>query len=162
MHLLPFLFPLAAAAAATASLNLTTRTTGVSPKKAALLPSLLIGNDGSAATGGVTAWSLSGTNLTSSAWSLHTGRTKLVSAWNGTAVVTISQEDSFLRVVDAAGEVVGTPRKLWGDFGAVCGWRERALVLVFAKEMVKVVRIVDGTVVVVGFLPPPLELGDGC
>jgi 3-phytase len=146
LQLLPFV-----AAAAAASINITSVISADSPKKAALLPSLLIGNDGTAATGGVVAWDISSSSNLTQAWSVHTGRTKLVSAWNGTSIVTLSQEDSYLRVLDSTGEVVGTPRKLWGDFSAVCGWREKGLLLLFAKEEVMMVRFVDGVVVVVSF-----------
>lgn len=81
---------------------------------------ILAGNDGSAATGGLRAFSLTGAS-TSTLWAKRTGRTKAVGSIDDW-VITLSQEDYLLRAISADGEQVVVLRKIWGDPSTLCTW----------------------------------------
>ncbi|KAK8118170.1 uncharacterized protein PG998_006451 [Apiospora kogelbergensis] len=134
----------AAAAIPSTSLPITSRTAPVESDWSALYSagraSVLIGNDGGAATGGLRAWSLDGSQLNETAHQ-KPGRTKLVtvvygvknhddgsSANNGRdLVVTIAQPDSHIRLYDPSTlEPVGAApvvARALGDWSALCAWR---------------------------------------
>ncbi|KAK2767939.1 hypothetical protein FQN53_006402 [Emmonsiellopsis sp. PD_33] len=95
--------------------------------------SLLIGNDGSAATGGFRAWNLfDNRNETNSlpevAGSTH-GRSKPVAVLYDVAgkdlVVSIAATDSVIRVfnVDGMAELSSNKKVMLGDWSALCSWR---------------------------------------
>lgn len=92
-------------------------------------PPLLLGNDGSTATGGVRAWSLDGPQpLTEvSAWNF--GRTKLVTTVYGIGerdlIVTIAQTDSVFHLLDAVGgsEIEDARKTALGDWSSLCAWK---------------------------------------
>lgn len=141
------------AAAANIDFPSTLRTSPIEGDKASVLyPSssrsspILIGNGGSAGTGGIRTWSLS--TPTKQQWDKRTGRTKLVDTVYGVGgrdwVVTMSQEDSNLRVFDAVGGAEGASRKVWSDYSALCQWtgEQGAYLYLFGKKkaVVLVVR----------------------
>ncbi|KAL4983856.1 hypothetical protein BDW68DRAFT_194075 [Aspergillus falconensis] len=87
--------------------------------------SLLIGNDGSAATGGIRSFSLQGLNETAR---VTPGRTKVVGllydVGNRDVVVSIAAPDSVVRVFDVNGldEIPSTQKKALGDWSCSCTW----------------------------------------
>lgn len=90
---------------------------------------LLLGNDGSAATGGFHAWSLDSNASTLPEVSAKTGgRSKLVAAVYDVGkkdlIVTIAMPDSVLRVFDAEGKGAQVAeKKAIGDWSALCPWK---------------------------------------
>jgi 3-phytase len=90
---------------------------------------LLLGNDGSAATGGFHAWSLDSASPLNETVAKVTGRTKLVAlvydVGQKDLIVTIAQPDSLLRVFDASSmrEIKGAETRALGDWSALCTWR---------------------------------------
>ncbi|KAF8453198.1 hypothetical protein BDZ91DRAFT_802402 [Kalaharituber pfeilii] len=157
----------------TVTLSLSSRTTPIEADKAAVYyppdgtsPSefLFLGNDGSAATGGFRAWTLS-VNATSSdmveAGRFFTRRTKLVNILydldgSGTDwALTLSQVDSKFRffqlpeVTYVSGSApAGAPtddKVLLGDWSSLCPWRSpdtgNTYLYVFGKREVQVVMV---------------------
>ncbi|KAI5858996.1 hypothetical protein BZA05DRAFT_366582 [Tricharina praecox] len=110
---------------------------------------LLIGNDGSAGTGGFRSWTMG--NALTQKWDKRTGRTKLVGTVYDIAgkdwIVTLSQEDSNLRFFDAekGTELSDATRKVWGDYSALCSWRNQKsgsqYLYVFGKKEVKTLLV---------------------
>jgi 3-phytase len=93
---------------------------------------LLLGNDGTAASGGFRAWSLSDKNNTLREVAKKTpGRTKLVTVVydiNGKDLaITIAQPDSIIRLYDVDGfeEVQKAEFKALGDWSALCSWKSQ-------------------------------------
>lgn len=90
---------------------------------------LLLGNDGSAATGGFHAWSLDSNASTLPEVSAKTGgRSKLVAAVydvdDKDLIVTIAMPDSVLRVFDAEGKRAQVAeKKAIGDWSTLCPWK---------------------------------------
>ncbi|RDW93415.1 uncharacterized protein DSM5745_00737 [Aspergillus mulundensis] len=86
---------------------------------------LLIGNDGSAATGGLRSFNFHGLNETSGA---TPGRTKVLGVLYGNdhkdIIVSIAAPDSVIRVFDVNGldEIPSTHKKALGDWSALCTW----------------------------------------
>ncbi|KFY84682.1 hypothetical protein V500_09083 [Pseudogymnoascus sp. VKM F-4518 (FW-2643)] len=90
---------------------------------------LLLGNDGSAATGGFHAWSLdSNASILPEVSAKTGGRSKLVAAVYDVGkkdlIVTIAMPDSVLRVFDAEGKGAQVAeKKAIGDWSALCPWK---------------------------------------
>lgn len=90
---------------------------------------LLLGNDGSAATGGIHAWSLdSNASVLPEVSSKTGGRSKLVAAMYDVGkkdlIATIAMPDSVLRVFDAEGKGAQVAeKKAIGDWSALCPWK---------------------------------------
>ena len=91
--------------------------------------SLLLGNDGSAATGGFRTWSLDDAQPLKEVDRRTYGRTKTARFVYGVAgkdlVVTIAAPDSLIRLfeVDGLKEVTSAQKKMLGDWSAICPWR---------------------------------------
>ncbi|CBF74618.1 hypothetical protein AN4140.2 [Aspergillus nidulans FGSC A4] len=87
--------------------------------------SFLIGNDGSAATGGIRSFSLQNLNETAR---VKPGRTKvaglLYDVGHRDLVVSIAAPDSIIRVFDVngLGEIPSTRKKALGDWSCLCTW----------------------------------------
>lgn len=90
---------------------------------------LLLGNDGSAATGGFHVWSLDSNTSTLPEVSAKTGgRSKLVGTVYDVGkkdlIITIAMPDSVLRVFDAEGKGSQVAeKKAIGDWSALCPWK---------------------------------------
>ncbi|CAG8899451.1 unnamed protein product [Penicillium egyptiacum] len=88
--------------------------------------SLLVGNDGSAATGGVRSFSLTDMHQVASRMS---GRTKVAGVLHGVGqkdlIVSIAAPDSIVRVFDINGttEIPSAQIKALGDWSSLCTWR---------------------------------------
>jgi 3-phytase len=93
---------------------------------------LLLGNDGSAASGGFLAWALDGATPLPQASALVTGRTKLVTTIYGVGgrdlAVTIAQPDSIVRVFELPSfkQLKDVELKVLGDWSALCAWKSQA------------------------------------
>jgi 3-phytase len=92
--------------------------------------SLLIGNDGSAATGGVRAWNLlDGSQPMRQLFHVTPGRTGVVGVLYGIDdrdfVVSIAAPDSVIRLfnVDGFRELPSARKTMLGDWSALCPWR---------------------------------------
>lgn len=92
--------------------------------------SLLLGNDGSAATGGYRAWSLFDDVESLKEVGRRTpGRTKVVGVAYGVAekklIITIAAPDSIIRLfnIDGLEEIPSGQNKALGDWSALCTWR---------------------------------------
>jgi 3-phytase len=93
---------------------------------------LLVGNDGSAPTGGFRTWDLldGGDKLPEIA-SQTPGRTKVVGVLYGVSgkdlIVSIEAPDSVIRLFDAtaddASEIPSGDKKMLGDWSSLCPWR---------------------------------------
>ncbi|KAL2867549.1 uncharacterized protein BJX67DRAFT_79773 [Aspergillus lucknowensis] len=94
--------------------------------------SLLIGNDGSAATGGLRSFDLLDRNLDETA-QVTVGRTKVagvlydVGERGRDLVVSIAAPDSIIRVfkLDGLTQVSGVEKKALGDWSSLCTWRSQ-------------------------------------
>jgi hypothetical protein len=90
---------------------------------------LLFGNDGSAAAGGIHAWSLdSNASILPEVSAKTGGRSKLVAAVYDVGkkdlIITIAMPDSVLRVFDAEGKGAQVAeKKAIGDWSALCPWK---------------------------------------
>lgn len=90
---------------------------------------LLFGNDGSAAAGGIHAWSLdSNASILPEVSAKKGGRSKLVAAVYDVGkkdlIITIAMPDSVLRVFDAEGKGAQVAeKKAIGDWSALCPWK---------------------------------------
>ncbi|OBT46132.1 hypothetical protein VE00_02796 [Pseudogymnoascus sp. WSF 3629] len=90
---------------------------------------LLFGNDGSAAAGGIHAWSLdSNASILPEVSAKTGGRSKLVAAVYDVGkkdlIITIAMPDSALRVFDAEGKGAQVAeKKAIGDWSALCPWK---------------------------------------
>lgn len=90
---------------------------------------LLIGNDGTASTGGFHVWSLEGTSPLKEIAAHATGRSKLVATVYDVGkkdlILTISQPDSVLHLFDANGvkEIKEAKKEAIGDWSALCTWK---------------------------------------
>lgn len=115
---------------------------------------ILAGNDGSAATGGVKAFSLTESG-SSPLWDKRTGRTKVAGSI-GDWIVTLSQEDYFLRAISPDGKQVEVLRKVWGDPSALCTWNSdgRWYVYLLGKR--------EGRIISVGKKKKGLEAVEVC
>lgn len=122
---------------------------------------LLLGNDGSASTGGFNIWSLntSASPLQEIA-SKTTGRSKLVTTVYGIGekdlIITISQPNNVLQVFDVDGfEAIEEARKsAIGDWSALCTWKssksgEQYFYLFGKKQVVQYLIKKDGRVEIV-------------
>lgn len=119
---------------------------------------LLLGNDGSAASGGWLAWNLdSATPLTKAHAETPGRRTKLVAAIHGRdkkqknngLVVSIGQPDSVLRgwELPKFDEVKSARRTVLGDWSALCSWKSpngHDYVYLFGKKEAKVFLVRKG------------------
>lgn len=91
--------------------------------------SLLLGNDGSAATGGFRTWSLDDNQPLKEVDRRTHGRTKTARFLYGVAgrdlVVTVAAPDSLIRLFDVDGleEITSAQKKVLGDWSAICPWR---------------------------------------
>jgi 3-phytase len=121
-----------AAAAPEVDLPLSASTTDVESDNTAVYYSshpVLLGNDGSAATGGFHAWSLDSNASTLPEVSAKTGgRSKLVGTVYNVGkkdlIITIAMPDSVLRVFDAEGRGAQVAeKKAIGDWSALCPWK---------------------------------------
>ncbi|KAK8880080.1 hypothetical protein PGQ11_001374 [Apiospora arundinis] len=136
------------AAVPSTSLPITSRTGPVDSDWSAVYhagpDSVLIGNDGGAATGGLRTWALGGGERRLNETAHQTpGRTKLVTTVYGISgdsssrnstkggrdlAVTIAMPDSYFRLYDPSTlELVGEPPlRALGDWSAMCAWRSQS------------------------------------
>lgn len=90
--------------------------------------SLLVGNDGSAATGGIRTYGLFDRDLTETARRTP-GRTKVVGVLYDIGgrdlLVSITATESIIRLYDVDGlrEIPGAQKKVLGDWSCLCTWR---------------------------------------
>lgn len=93
--------------------------------------SLLIGNDGGAATGGIRSFSLTSQNATlTQTAEVRPGRTKTVGVLYNIdnrgkdVVVSIAAPDSLIRLFDinSLKQVAGVEKKALGDWSCLCTW----------------------------------------
>lgn len=90
---------------------------------------LLLGNDGSAATGGFRVWSLNGFSPLTEVSSKATGRSKLATTVYDVGekdlIITISQPNNVLQVFDINGfqDIKEAAKASIGDWSASCTWK---------------------------------------
>ncbi|KAL2073823.1 hypothetical protein VTL71DRAFT_11149 [Oculimacula yallundae] len=127
------LFPGVAATDKLIDLPISAKTSEVDSDNSAVYHSssnpLLIGNDGSAATGGFHIWSLGGSLPLKEVSSEATGRSKLVTTVYDIGakdlIITISQPNNVLQVFDVNGfeEIKEAAKPAIGDWSALCSWK---------------------------------------
>ncbi|KAL4911420.1 hypothetical protein BDW74DRAFT_8194 [Aspergillus multicolor] len=120
-----------ATASSTANLSISSLTTEIESDQTTFYygsssnSALLIGNDGSAASGGLRSFDLHGLNERSSA---TPGRTKVVGVLYDIGrrdiIVSIAAPDSVIRLLDVEtlDEIPSTHKKALGDWSALCTW----------------------------------------
>ncbi|KAF2707808.1 thermostable phytase [Pleomassaria siparia CBS 279.74] len=92
---------------------------------------LLLGNDGTAATGGIRAWNLADSTPLREVVKKTPGRTKLITVVYDVGgrdlAVTIAQPDSIIRLYDMDGfdEIKSAEYKALGDWSAICSWKSQ-------------------------------------
>lgn len=146
---LGLLLPIVAAQVANVTLTLTPTTTDFDTDNTAFIYSrspLLIGNDGSAADGGLRVFGVANSTRFEQKAQRKTGRSKVVvpvyDVGGRDVVVNIPAPDSVFRVFDAWSleEVESGERKKLGDWSTACVWRSRGsgenYMFLFGKRMV--------------------------
>lgn len=120
------------ASAATANLPIAAQSLDVDADLSAIYygssfqSSLLVANDGSAATGGIRSFNLTDMHQVASR---TPGRTKVVGVLHGVGkrdlIVSIGAPDSIIRVFDINGttEIPSAQIKALGDWSSLCTWR---------------------------------------
>jgi 3-phytase len=131
--LLQGLVPGAAATDKLIDLPISAKTPAVESDSSAVYHSsaspLLLGNDGSAVTGGFHIWSLDGSNPLKEVSSKATSRSKLVTTvydiGKKDLIITISQPNNILQVFDVNGfqEIKEAAKTSIGDWSALCTWK---------------------------------------
>lgn len=128
------LFLSVAASAPTVKVSISALTAGIESDWAAVYygprpqDSLLVGNDGSAATGGLRTYGLLDRNLNETARRTP-GRTKVVGVLYDIGgrdlLVSITTTESIIRLYDVDGlrEISGVKKKVLGDWSCLCTWR---------------------------------------
>ncbi|KAL5360789.1 hypothetical protein BJX96DRAFT_184798 [Aspergillus floccosus] len=125
---------IASSPVSTVNLSISALTAGIESDWAAVYygsrprDSLLVGNDGSAATGGFRTYDLFDRNLTETARRTP-GRTKVVGVLYNISgsdlLVSITTTESIIRLYDVDGlkEIPGAQKKVLGDWSCLCTWR---------------------------------------
>ncbi|OQD65239.1 hypothetical protein PENPOL_c006G08991 [Penicillium polonicum] len=120
------------ASAASANLPITAQSPEVDSDLSAIYygssfrKSLLVGNDGSAATGGIQSFSLTDMHEVASR---TPGRTKVTGVMYGVGkkdiILSVGAPDSLIRVFDIDGtkEITSAQKKALGDWSSLCTWR---------------------------------------